>query len=61
MIASSEVIRVRSGTPAAAQGVVVGAIVLGINGEPYVSHLHTANLLKNAPRPIVVRFMFPKS
>lgn len=50
----------RSGTQAAALGIVVGAIVLGINGEPYVSHFHTADMLKNAPRPIVVRFMFPK-
>lgn len=40
-------------------GVSEGCVVVGLNGEEYLSHAHTVATLKHARRPILVRFRAP--
>jgi C-terminal processing protease CtpA/Prc len=41
------------------KGVKVGCIILGVNGEKFISHAHTVATLKHAKRPVIVRFKLP--
>ena len=40
-------------------GLTLGCIVIGINGEKFISHAHTVATLKHSKRPITVRFKRP--
>jgi predicted metalloprotease with PDZ domain len=40
-------------------GLTVGCIVVGINGEKFISHAHTVASLKHSKRPFTVRFKKP--
>lgn len=53
---ASEVTSVTEGGAAEGQGVEEGWIVVGINGEKYLSHAHTVATLKHGKRPVTVRF-----
>lgn len=41
------------------KGVKVGCIIVGVNGEKFISHAHTVATLKHCKRPVAVRFKFP--
>ena len=54
-MAVSLVTSVDAAGPAAAAGVRAGDVVLGVNGERYLSHAHTAATLKHGRRPVELR------
>ena len=55
LVAVSLVTSVDAAGPAAAAGVRAGDVVLGVNGERYLSHAHTAATLKHGRRPVELR------
>jgi hypothetical protein len=52
----SEVVVVAAGGAAEEQGVGEGCLVVGINGERFISHAHAVATLKHGRRPVHVRF-----
>ena len=42
--------------PAKLMGVMAGCVVLGVNYEKYISHVHTETTLKHVKRPVTIRF-----
>ena len=54
-MAVSLVTSVDASGQAAAAGVRAGDVVLGVNGERYLSHAHTAATLKHGRRPVELR------
>ena len=57
----SVVVQVTDGGAAHRQGVGDGCLVLGVNGERFISHAHTVATLKHGRRPVQVRFRRPAS
>ena len=55
LVAVSLVTSVDAAGQAAAAGVRAGDVVLGVNGERYLSHAHTAATLKHGRRPVELR------
>jgi hypothetical protein len=55
----SVVVEVADRGAAQLRGVRPGFVVVGINGERYISHAHCVATLKHAKRPLVVRFAVP--
>ena len=45
-----------SGGESSRLGVTIGSIVVGVQGEKYISHAHTIATLKHSKRPVKVRF-----
>ncbi|CAM9721124.1 unnamed protein product [Choristocarpus tenellus] len=37
-------------------GITMGCVLLGLNGEEYLSHAHAVATLKHARRPLIARF-----
>ena len=44
------------GSPAHKAGCVEGSLIIGVNGEPFVSHSHIVDKIRNATRPLSIRF-----
>jgi hypothetical protein len=55
-----QVLQVTPGGAAEKEGVVDGCMVVGVNGERFISHAHTVATLKHGKRPVVVRFRMPR-
>lgn len=55
----SEVVHVAPEGAAEGQGVREGCLVMGINGERFISHAHAVATLKHGRRPVHVRFRRP--
>ena len=55
----SEVVHVLPDGAAEGQGVREGCLVVGINGERFISHAHAVATLKHGRRPVHVRFRRP--
>lgn len=55
----SEVTHVNPRGPAEKEGVEEGCVVMGINGEKFISHAHAVATLKHGKRPVTVRFQYP--
>jgi predicted metalloprotease with PDZ domain len=55
----SVVTSVTSGGVAEGEGVEEGDVVVGINGERFLSHAHAVATLKHGRRPVTVRFRRP--
>ena len=60
-VAVSVVVAVSDKGQARAKHVSVGCIIVGINGEMFLSHAHTVSTLKHVSRPVIVRFLRPAS
>ncbi|CAM9522752.1 unnamed protein product [Discosporangium mesarthrocarpum] len=52
----SVVVKTTEGGQAHRLGVTAGCVLVGLNGEEYLSHAHSVATLKHARRPIVARF-----
>lgn len=52
------VTNITEGGQAHRSGVKLNCIVVGVNGEQFLSHAHTVTTLKHARRPVVVRFRY---
>lgn len=55
----SEVVHVTGNGAAEGQGVAEGCLVVGVNGERFISHAHAVATLKHGRRPVHVRFRRP--
>jgi len=55
-----QVLQVTPGGAAEKEGVVDGCVVVGVNGERFISHAHTVATLKHGKRPVVMRFRMPR-
>jgi len=55
-----QVLQVTPGGAAEKEGVVDGCVVVGVNGERFISHAHTVATLRYGKRPVVVRFRMPR-
>ena len=58
LVALSVVTHVADGGQARDAGVQLGCVVLGVNGERYLSHAHTTATLKHGKRPVMVRLRY---
>ena len=58
LVALSVVTHVADAGQAHTAGVSLGCVVLGINGERYLSHAHTTATLKHGKRPVRVRLRY---
>jgi len=54
------VVQVTEGGWAWREGVEEECIIVGVNGEKFISHAHTVATLKHGRRPVSVRFRFPE-
>ena len=52
----SVVVEVVEKSVAEEKGIKVGNVVVGTNGEKYISHAHTVATVKHAKRPLQIRF-----
>ena len=55
-----QVLQVTPGGGAEKEGVVDGCVVVGVNGERFISHAHTVATLRHGKRPVIVRFRMPR-
>lgn len=55
----SMVVSVTDGGWADREGVEEGCVIVGVNGEKFLSHAHTVATLKHGRRPVTVRFQLP--